>query len=124
MTFTYDAQYIKAYINGRFEERKLDPKPDKREDRYFTKEGPNGGDRGMNPYYHGRGIFKYDPEKHAATKPNGGSDFTVGARYAVGSFTGEATIGLFGGLAVFDRALTDAEVLQLHQSAKVEVLNK
>jgi hypothetical protein len=122
--FTYDSQYIAAYINGVLEERPLDAAKDKRTDRYFTKEGPDGGDRGMNPYYHGRGIFKYDPEKHAQTKPDGGADFTVGARYAVGSFFKEATKGRFGGLAVFDRALTKEEMRKLHEAANVEALNK
>jgi hypothetical protein len=72
----------------------------------------------MNPYYHGRGIFKYDPALHAQTKI-APSDFTVGARMAVGSMTGEATIGKFGGLAVFNRALSDAEMQKLHQAADV-----
>ncbi|MCM2373647.1 hypothetical protein [Aporhodopirellula aestuarii] len=115
--FTYDSEYIRAYINGLMEERKLDPVKDRRNDPYFLKEGPGGGDRGMNPYYHGRGIFTYDPVKHAESKPTGGSDFTVGARYAVGSYTREATIGLFGGLAVFDRAISDEEMMTLHQSS-------
>ncbi|QDT16437.1 LamG domain-containing protein [Alienimonas californiensis] len=121
--FTYDGDYIRSYVNGVMEPRELDPEKDKRDDRYFTQEGPDGGDRGMNPYYHGRGIFAYDPGKHAESKPGGGSDFTVGARYAVGSFTREATKGRFGGLAVFDRALTDAEMLRLHESANVPALN-
>jgi hypothetical protein len=81
-------------------------------------------DRGMNPYYHGRGIFRYDPTKHAESKPGGGSDFTVGGRYAVGSMLGEATLGKFGGLAVFNRALTDAEMKQLHDAANLKALNK
>lgn len=120
--FTYDGRYIRAYLNGEFEPRPLDPVKDRRTDRYFTHEGPNGGDRGMNPYYHGRGIFAYDPAKHAATKPNGGSDFTVGARMAVGSMLREATIGRFGGLAVFNRALSDAEMKRLHEAANVEAM--
>ena len=120
--FTYDSKYLRAYINGRIDELKLDPVKHKRTDPYFTKEGPNGGDRGMNPYFHGRGIFHYDPKNHGLTKPGGGSDFTVGARYAVGNMLGEATIGKFGGLAVFNRALTDAEMKALHDSAKVEAL--
>ena len=123
LAFTYDSKYIKAYINGAFEERKLDPVKDKRTDRYFTQEGPAGSDRGMNPYYHGRGIFRYDPQVYAKSKPDGGADFTVGARYAVGSFLRESTIGHFGGLAVFDRALSDSEIKQLHDSANVEALN-
>ena len=120
--FTYDSKYIRAYINGVLDERPLDPVKDRRNDRYFTQEGPGGKDRGMNPYYHGRGIFRYDPELHAKSKPGGGSDFTVGARYAVGSMLGEATRGRFAGLAVFNRALTNAEMKRLHDSAGVEKL--
>ena len=120
--FTYNSKYIRAYINGVLEERKLDAAKDKRTDPYFTQEGPGGKDRGMNPYYHGRGIFTYDPAKHDTTKPGGGADFTVAARYAVGSFLGEATKGRFGGLAVFDRALTDAEMLALHNAAGIDKL--
>lgn len=120
--FTYDGEYIRAYINGRLDELKLDPVRHRRTDRYFTKEGPGGGDRGMNPYYHGRGIFKYDPARHADTKI-GGADFTVGARYAVGSFLRESTIGRFGGLAVFNRALTDAEMKALHDAADLKGLD-
>lgn len=113
--FTYDGKFIRAYIDGRLDEMKLDPVKHKRTDPYFTKEGPNGGDRGMNPYYHGRGIFRF------ANQPGkvSGSDFTVGARYAVGSMLGEATIGKFGGLAVFNRALTDAEMKALHDAADI-----
>lgn len=120
--FTYDSKYVRAYINGKLDAQELDPKKHRRTDPYFTHEGPDGGDRGMNPYYHGRGIFKYDPEKHAETKI-GGADFTVGARYAVGSFLREATIGKFGGVAVFDRALTNKEMKALHDAAKIEDLN-
>lgn len=120
--FTYDGHYIRVYINGVMEERGLDAIKDKRTDRYFTQEGPGDKDRGMNPYYHGRGIFQYDPALHAKSKPGGGSDFTVGARYAVGSMLGEATKGRFGGLAVFNRALTDAEMKTLHDAANLPAL--
>ena len=119
--FTYDGKYIRAYINGVLDKMELDPVKHKRNDPYFTKEGPEGKDRGMNPYYHGRGIFKLDPEKHAKTKI-GGADFTVGARYAVGSMLGEATIGKFGGLAVFNRAISDDEMKKLHEAANVGAL--
>lgn len=119
--FTYDGRYLRAYIDGVLDERALDPVADKRNDRYFTHEGPGGKDRGMNPYFHGRGIFRFDPALHAATKI-GGSDFCVGARYAVGSMLGEATKGKFGGLAVFNRALTDAEMKTLHHAAKIDAL--
>ncbi len=122
MGFTYDGAFIRAYLNGVMEPRALDPVKDKRDDPYFTREGPGGKDRGMNPYYHGRGIFKYDPARDAKTKPDGGSDFTVGARYAVGSLLKEATKGRFGGLAVFNRALTDREMKALHEAANVGAL--
>ncbi|WP_435016069.1 hypothetical protein TA3x_003629 [Tundrisphaera sp. TA3] len=124
LAFTYDGRFIRAYIDGVLEPRPLDPARDKRTDRYFTAEGPGGGDRGMNPYFHGRGIFRYDPARHATVKPRGGSDFTVGARHAVGSMLKEATKGRFGGLAVFDRALSDAEIKALHDAARVEALNR
>lgn len=114
--FTYDGAYIRAYIDGVLDERPLEPVKDRRNDPYFTREGPGGRDRGMNPYYHGRGIFCYDAAKHATTKPIGGSDFTVGARMAVGSMLREATKGRFGGLAVFARALTAAEMKALHDA--------
>jgi len=119
LAFTYDGLYIRAYIDGVFEPHSLDPVKHRRKDTYFTQEGPGGRDRGLNPYYHGRGIFRYDPAKHRSTKPMGGSDFAVGARYAGGSMLKEASIGHFGGLAVFNRKLTDAEVKQLHTAANI-----
>jgi hypothetical protein len=122
VTFTYDGQFIRAYLNGNLDTLALDPVKHKRNDPYFTQEGPGGTDRGMNPYYHGRGIFRYDPAKHATTKPGGGSDFTVGARYAVGKMLGEATIGRFGALAVFNRALSDPELKKLHDAANIGAL--
>ena len=120
--FTYDGKYIRAYIDGVLNERRLDPVKDHRNDLYFTTGGPAGQDRGMNPYYHGRGIFAYDPAKHAESKPRGGSDFTVGARMAVGGILREATIGRFAGLAVYNRALTDSEMRQLHEAANIKSL--
>lgn len=121
--FTYDGVYITAYVNGVLEPRELRAKEDRRNDPYFTSEGLHGGDRGMNPYYHGRGIFRYDAATHAKTK-GPPSAFTVASRFAVGSTTREATIGQFGGLAVFDRALLPSEMLKLHRSARIEELNK
>ncbi len=120
--FTYDAQYIRAYVNGVCDQRPLDAAKDRRTDRYFTQEGPDGMDRGMNPYFHGRGIFCYEPAM-ATQGRIPPSPFTVGARYAVGRELGEATIGRFSGLAVFQRALSDDEMLLLHRSAAIEKLN-
>lgn len=124
LAFTYDSKYIRAYINGELSALELDPVKHKRNDPYFTEGGPDGKDRGINPYFHGRGIFTYDPEKHSKTKPIGGSDFVIGSRMANGNRFSEPTIGLFGGLAVFNRALSDAEILALHKSANIEKLNK
>ncbi len=122
--FTYDGNYISAYIDGVLDRHELDAVKHKRTDRYFTHEGPAGGTRGLNPYYHGRGIFAYDPVKHAATKPMGGSDFIVGARYAIGSLfaEGKSTTGRFGGLAVFNRALSEIEMKALHDAANISML--
>lgn len=123
LAFTYDSKYIRAYINGKLDALKMDPVAHKRGDRYYTQEGPEGGERGMNPYFHGRGIFTYDPAKHAQTKPMGGSDFTVATRFALGKEFPEATTGRFGGLAVFSRALTDEEVKKLHEASGIPRLN-
>lgn len=124
--FTYDAKYLRAYLDGVLDRNTLDPARHNRTDRYFTQEGPGGGDRGLNPYYHGRGIFRYDPALHAKSKPMGGSDFCVGARYAGGSLfpEGAATQGRFGALAVFNRALTDGEMKALHDAAGIDRLNR
>lgn len=102
----------------------LDPEKHKHTDRYFTHEGPDGGSRGLNPYYHGRGIFAYDPANDAATKPMGGSDFLFGARFALGSLAaeGKTTVGRFGGLAVINRALSEAEMQALHDAANLGTL--
>lgn len=120
--FTYDGTHITAYLDGVLEKREMDPVKDKRDDRYFTSEGPGGGPRGMNPYYHGRGIFRYDPSLHAESKPKGPADFTVGARYAGGSMLGEALKGRMAGLAVFNRALTADEMKRLHKAAALDSL--
>lgn len=119
--FTYDGEWIAAYIDGVLDRHELDPEKHKRTDRYFTHEGPGGGSRRLNPYYHGRGIFRFDPALHAAAKPLGGSDFIVGARYAGGGLfhEGKATKGRFAGLAVFRRALSEAEMKALHDAANI-----
>lgn len=122
--FTYDGEWLAAYIDGVLDRHELDPAQHRRMDRYFTHEGPGGGNRGLNPYYHGRGIFTFDPIRHAATKPMGGSDFLVGARFAGGSLfaEGKATIGRFAGLAVFNRALSEVEMKALHDAANIAAL--
>ena len=119
--FTYDGRYIRAYFNGVMEARQVDPVKDNRTDPYFAKEGPFGGHRGINPYFHGRGIFKYDPARDGGAKMKP-SPFLVGARYAVGSMFGEAMKGSLAGLAVFNRALTEKEMQKLHASAHLQAL--
>lgn len=58
---------------------------------------------GRNPYPYGRPLF---------APLDGGADFTVGAVYRGGEM-GNWMEGLLGGLAVFDRALTPAEIARL-----------
>jgi hypothetical protein len=96
----------------------MDAEKDKRTDHYFTAEGPEGGPRGMNPYYHGRGIFRFDAKKHGSWKI-GHADFTVGARYAGGNMLGEALKGRMAGLAVFNRAVSAEEMKRLHEAAGI-----
>lgn len=124
LAFTYDSRYLSAYVNGRLDAHELDPVKHNRQDDYFLKEGPGGNSRGINPYYHGRGIFAYDPEVHPETKPMGGSDFMIGVRYAIGSLFAEGSASLLtlGGLAVFDRALDEDEIMALHESANIGAL--
>ncbi len=119
--FTYDGQYIRAYLNGELDQLELDPVKHKRTDPYFTRGGPGGQSRGMNPYFHGRGVFAYNSARHAATKIPP-SPFTVGSRFALGKEFPEGTRGRFGGLAVFNRALTAAEMQALHGAARVTEL--
>lgn len=114
--FTYDGASIKAFYNGEFENREVDPVADNRTDRYFT-ETSDGNHRGINGYYHGRGIFEYDPALHSETKPQGGADFTVGARVVGGDILRESMKGDFGGLMVFDRALSEQEMRTIHEAA-------
>lgn len=116
--FTYDGQYIRAYFNGALDAQDFDALMHKRTDPYFTKEGPNGGPRGINPYFHGRGIFEYDPAKHATTKIPP-ADFTVGSRLVMGGKLNEALVGQMAGLAVFNRAITDVEMMRLHEAASL-----
>lgn len=114
---TYDSDYVHAFLDGVARPRALDPAADRRTDRYFTHEGPHGRDRGLNPYYQGRGIFHYDPARHASTKPNGPSPFVVGAREVNGKPGSEPLAGQLAALAVFDDCLTHAQMLNLHRMA-------
>ena len=96
IAFTYDGQWIKSYLNGKFESRELELI-----DNTIGFEGyPDGLIQSKNPYYYPHGIG------------NNGSDFTVGAvllKAGMGNFFK----GLIGGLAVFERALTNEEIKSL-----------
>jgi hypothetical protein len=93
VAFTYDGKEIKSYLNGIFEAR--EPEHINNTDGF---EGyPNGLTQSKNPYYFPYGMG------------NNGSDFTVGAvllKRGMGNFFK----GQIGGLAVYNRALTDAEM--------------
>ncbi|MEM6751166.1 MAG: hypothetical protein AAF612_11920 [Planctomycetota bacterium] len=117
MGMTYDGLHIHAFLDGQAKPWDLDPIEHRRDDRYFTREAPGGGDRGMNPYHHGRGIFRYDPARHAATKVSGGSPFVVGAREVRGRAGSEPLAGDLAALAVFNTSLTPTEMLALHRAA-------
>ncbi|MEM1028344.1 MAG: hypothetical protein AAGJ38_09705 [Planctomycetota bacterium] len=115
---TYDAKWLIAYLDGEATPRALRPKEDRRDDRYFTAEGPDGGDRGMNPYFHGRGLYQHDPTR----KPGGGSPFVVGARQVRGADGSEPLNGQMAVLAVYNRCLTPGEVAQLHLEAGLQAV--
>jgi len=95
VAFTYDGKIIKSFLNGRFEAREP-------ELINYTKgfDGyPDGLTQSKNPYYFPDGMG------------NNGSDFTVGAvllKAGMGNFFK----GQIGGLAVFNRALTDEELIK------------
>lgn len=93
VAFTYDGKYIKSYLNGEFEARN----PELINNTTGFAGFPNGLLQTKNPYYFPDGIG------------SNGSDFTVGAvllRSGMGNFFK----GLIGGLAVFDKALSENEI--------------
>lgn len=95
IAFTYDGNKIKSYLNGRFEARE----PELINNTIGFDGYPNGLTQSKNPYYFPDGIG------------NNGSDFTVGAvllKAGMGNFFK----GQIGGLAVFNRALTEEELVQ------------
>lgn len=96
VAFTYDGKYIKSYVDGIFESR--DPELIHHTSGF---EGyPNGLIQSKNPYYFPYGMG------------NNGSDFTVGA-VLLKSGMGNFFEGQIGGLAVFNRVLSEAEIKDL-----------
>lgn len=93
IAFTYDGEYIKSFLNGEFQQRE----PELIEHTKGFEGYPNGLVQSKNPYYFPDGMG------------NNGSDFTVGAvllKNGMGNFFH----GLVGGMAVFNRALSEEEV--------------
>ena len=93
VAFTYDGEYIRSYLDGRFEERE-------EELINHTKgfEGyPDGLRQVKNPYYFPDGIG------------DNGSDFTVGAVF-VANRIGNYFKGDIAAIAVYDRALGAEEI--------------
>jgi hypothetical protein len=93
IAFTYDGKEIKSYLNGVFESRE----PEYIQNTKGFTGYPDGLIQTKNPYTFPDGIG------------NNGSDFTVGAvllKKGMGNFFK----GQIGGVAVFNRALTDEEI--------------
>lgn len=96
VAFTYDGQYIRSYFNGIFKART----PELIDHTKGFEGYPEGLTQSKNPYYFPDGMG------------NNGSDFTVGAvllKAGMGNFFK----GQIGGLAVFDRALSNAKLKKL-----------
>jgi hypothetical protein len=93
VAFTYDGRYIRSFLNGAFKARE----PELISNTTGFEGYPNGLVQSKNPYYFPDGMG------------NNGSDFTVGS-VLLKSGMGNFFIGQIGGLAVYDRALTENEL--------------
>lgn len=96
VSFTYDGEWIKSYLNGNFQSRE----PELIDHTKGFDGYPEGLIQSKNPYYFPDGMG------------NNGSDFTVGA-VLLKSGMGNFYHGLIGGLAVFNRTLTENEIKEL-----------
>jgi hypothetical protein len=96
VAFTYDGKYIRSYLNGIFETRE----PELIRNTKGFEGYPNGLVQVKNPYYFPYGIG------------DNGSDFTVGAVQLARGMNNFFK-GLIGGLAVFNRALTNDEMRRI-----------
>ena len=94
--FTYDGKYIRSYLDGVFEARE----PELIDHTTGFEGYPDGLVQSKNPYYFPDGLG------------SNGSDFTLGA-VLVGGRPGNFYRGDIGGLAIYDRALSDAEMASL-----------
>ena len=98
VAFTYDGTEIRSYLDGKFETRE----PELIRNTAGFDGIPDGIVESKNPYYFTDGIG------------DNGSDFTVGA-VVLSRGLGNFFEGKIGGLAVFDRALSMEEILEIHQ---------
>jgi len=96
VAFTYDGHFIKSYLDGIFEARK----PELINNTKGFPEYPDGLIQTKNPYSFPYGIG------------DNGSDFTVGA-VLLHRGIGNYFKGLIGGIAVYNRALTEKEVYKI-----------
>lgn len=96
VAFSYDGTSIRSFVNGVCEARA----PELIDNTKGFEGYPNGLTQSKNPYYFLNGMG------------NNGSDFTVGA-VLLKAGMGNRFRGQIGGLAVFDRALTDTEMQKL-----------
>ncbi len=96
VAFTYDGEYIRSYLNGEFKARKPELiNHTKGFDGY-----PDGLIQTKNPYHFPYGMG------------DNGSDFTVGA-VLLHSGMGNFFKGQIGGLAVFNKALSEEKLAEL-----------
>jgi len=98
VAFTYDGTHIRSFLDGAFEERE----PELIRNTSGFEGLPDGITESKNPYYFPDGMG------------DNGSDFTVGA-VVLSRGLGNFFEGKIGGLAVFDRALSVGELLEIHQ---------
>ncbi len=96
IAFTYDGEYIRSYHEGIFEERE----PELINNTKGFEGYPDGLIQSKNPYYYPDGMGV------------NGSDFTVGAVF-VNNKMANFFKGQIGGLAVYDRALSNDEIKEI-----------
>lgn len=96
VAFTYDGEWIKSFLNGEFKSSE----PELINNTKGFEGYPDGLIQSKNPYHFLNGMG------------NNGSDFTVGA-VLLKSGMGNFFNGLIGGLAVFNRALSEDEIKKL-----------
>lgn len=96
VSFTYDGQYIKSFLNGEFGARE----PELIDNTKGYDGYPDGLIQSKNPYLFTDGIG------------NNKSDFTVGS-VLLKSGMGNFFKGQIGGLAIFNRALSEEELKRL-----------